>query len=254
MNRIFAIAKYTFRENLRNKIYLVLVIFGITLIFVSLLLSVLGGEQSTRILLDFGLSGIEFFALLMMVFSGVNLILEEVESKSIYLILVRPMPRWYYLLGRYLGLLFAIYASMLAMAIAHALLLLLNGWPPDTNYILSILFSCMKIAIVGSLALFFSLFSTSNISTLVFTFLLWIAGHFTQEIYFLTKKIAFIPARIILRAVYYLIPNLQYFNWHELYGTAFTLNPGIFFYFLYGIGYSCAALCLAFLLFRKKEF
>ena len=176
--KIYSIIKYTVTQNIRNRIYYILVIFAVVLIFVTALFSVLGGEQPTRIILDFGLTSIEFFALLLVIFSGVSLILEEIESKTIYLVLIRPIPKWYYVIGRYLGLLLSVYLSMILMYGMLILILFYKGWAWDINYVYAVLSSFLKIAIVGSLAVFFSLFSTSSMASLVFTFSIWILGHF----------------------------------------------------------------------------
>ncbi|MDI6641314.1 MAG: hypothetical protein QME68_03275, partial [Elusimicrobiota bacterium] len=133
MKQIAAIIKYTIQQNIRNRVYYILLIFAFLLVFVSMLLSVLGGEQPIRIILDFGLSTIEFIALLTMIFSGVSLILEEIESKSIYLILVRPIPKWYYIVGRYFGLLKSVFISMILMYTFHILMLFYKGWQFDLN-------------------------------------------------------------------------------------------------------------------------
>ncbi len=119
MKKILAISRYTFKENIRNKIFYVLVFFALLILSSAVLFSILGGEQEVRLLLDFGLAAIELFALLLTVFASVNLVLEEIENKTIYLILTRPLSRIEYLLGRYLGILFAVYLSIAVMSIGH---------------------------------------------------------------------------------------------------------------------------------------
>src|SRR3989339_1529378 len=209
MKQIFSIIKYTLRQNIRNRVYYILVVFALVMIFVTALLSVLGGEQPVRILLNFGLASIELFGLLLVIFAGVSLLLEEIESKTVYLMLIRPIPKWYYVIGRYLGLLVSVYLAMVVMYAMHFFILLAKGWALDPVYFVSVFSSMVKIAIIGSLAVFFSLFSTSQSSSLIFTFFLWILGHFAQEIKFLTGKIEFTPLKALMKVFYLLIPNLQ---------------------------------------------
>jgi ABC-type transport system involved in multi-copper enzyme maturation permease subunit len=232
-----------------------MVLFGILLLGMSTLMTALSGEEPVRILLDFGLVTIELFALFMTVFTGVNIILEEMNSKTIYLVLARPVPRWYYLIGKYLGLLSSVYASMVIMAVIHVVLLFYKGWIFDPEYILAIFCSGFKIAIIGSLAIFFSLFSTSAVSSLVFTFLMWVLGHFSSEIKFMIDKLTSLVPKLSLTVLYYIIPDLTYFNWRDFLGI---YHPGLFTVLpisvLYGILYSTVFLLLAVVLFNRKEF
>jgi len=253
MKKIFSIATYTLRQNIRNRVYYILVFFAVILIFVYFILSVLGGEESLRIILDFGLATVEFFALLLIIFSGVSLILEEIESKTIYLVLVRPIPKWYYITGRYIGLVLSSYIGMIIMYLIHCAILFYKGWSFDINYLYAVISSFMKIAIIGSLAVFFSLFSTSSASSLVFTFFLWLLGHFTSEIKFLIKKAGTPLLKILLEIFYFIIPNLQYFNWRDFLGSGISSN-WFFIAFFYGVSYSLIFLILSIILFNKKEF
>lgn len=254
MKQIFSIIKYTLRQNIRNRVYYILVVFAIAIIFVTTLLSVLGGDQPVRILLDFGLSSIELFGLLLVIFAGVSLLLEEIESKTVYLMLIRPIPKWYYVIGRYLGLLVSVYLAMVTMYAMHFAMLLIKGWAFNPVYFVSIFSSMVKIAIIGSVAVFFSLFSTSQSSSLVFTFFLWILGHFAQEIKFLTNKLQFAPVKILLKIFYLVIPNLQYFNWRDFIGSGITMSYWFAGAIVYAVIYCLACLMLSIFLFNKKEF
>ncbi|MBU2568105.1 MAG: ABC transporter permease [Elusimicrobia bacterium] len=253
MKRILAISYYTFRQNVRNRVYYVLFIFTLIMVFVSMLLSVLGGEQPMRILLDFGLVSIEFFALLIAIFTSVTTITEEVESKTIYLILIKPIPRWYYILGRYTGILLSVWTSMLLMYAFHFLMLTLQGWHPGPDYLYAVISSSLKIAIISAVAIFFSVFSTSTASSLVFSVFIWIAGHFSTEINFLTGKMEFLPAKYSVKILYYVIPNLQYFNWRDFLSTGVSFFRWMPVAVVYAVAYIGVFMCLSSVLFEKKE-
>ncbi|MBU0952016.1 MAG: ABC transporter permease subunit [Elusimicrobia bacterium] len=254
MKQILSIVKYTLRQNIRNRVYYILVVFAIAIIFVTMLLSVLGGEQPVRILLDFGLASIEFFGLLLVIFAGVSLLLEEIESKTVYLMLIRPIPKWYYVIGRYLGLLVSVYLAMLFMYAMHFGMLMLKGWVFDPLYLIAIFSSMTKIAIIGALAVFFSLFSTSQSSSLIFTIFIWILGHFAQELKFLTAKMQFTPIKVVLKVLYLAIPNLQYFNWKDFIGSGLTISYWFGVSVVYAFAYCAVCLLLSIHLFNKKEF
>lgn len=252
MYSVISIALHTLTENFRNRTYLVSIFFAFVLLAVTMFMGVLGGEQPVRVIVDFGFTTIEFFSVLMVVFTGVSIILDEINNKTIYLVMVRPLPRWRYILGKFFGLIASVYVSMLLMAAMHVVLLLYKGWHFTLQYPVVLFASFIKIAVIGSLAIFFSLFSTSNISSLVFTFFVWILGHFASEIKYLVSKLSLAP-KIIMTIVYYLIPNLSLLNWRDYSGS---VKPDIS--FVYGIIYSvlyCACFLLfSMALFKKKEF
>jgi len=254
MKKIFSIAYYTFVESIRNRIFYILVLFGVVVVGASLLLAALGGQQSQRILLDVGLGAMEFFALLTVVFAAVTLVLEEMESKTIYLVLTRPVSRSVYLTGRFVGLLFAVYCGLALMSVAHLALLLLNGWIFVPRYLVAVALSAGKITVIGSLAVFCSLFSSSAVSSVSFTVFLWVLGHFSEEIRFLGGKAhGFVP-RAFAWAVYYLVPNLQYFNLRDFWGVPGIIGGWIVAVVAYGVLYSAFFLALSLWLFKRKEF
>ncbi len=146
-------------------------------------------------ILDLGLASIESIALLSTIFAAVTLVLQEMESRTLYLILTRPVARAVFVFGRFLGLVAIMTLAYLLMAGAHAVLLALVHVPLDRHYVLSLIFSWEKIVVITAVALLFSLFSTSTASAVTFTFFFWIMGHFSTEILYLARKILPAAAR-----------------------------------------------------------
>ena len=253
MRKILGIARYTFIEILRNKVWYVLVLFSGILILSTLLLGTLGGEQKVRMITDLGLASIETIALLSTVFAAVTLVLEEMESRTLYLILTRPVARTVFVFGRFLGLVAVMTGAYLLMASAHAALLEIVGATLDRSYALSLIFSWEKIVVITSVALVFSLFSTSTASAVTFSFFFWIMGHFSTEILYLANR-GPLPFMVVLcKIFYYIIPNFQTMNIRdippELYNPRWLWAAGG-----YGLAYTGTCLGLTAILFRKKEF
>ncbi len=258
LSRVFSLSRYTFIGSLRSKIFLVLILFGVFLVSASFLLSILGQEQEIRILTDLGLASIEVLALFTAIFLIVNLVLEQIEQKTIYLLLTRSLTRAEYLLGSYLGTIFAVFICVAIMTVLNVSILLLKGWDIQTEgffYFVQVALSFEKIMLISAIGLFFSLFSTSGVVALVFTFFIWICGHFALELRFLADKITSPAIKAVFKVFYFIIPHFQYLNARDLEiifrerlpqmlleGTAYTLL------------YSAAALLLAYASFRKKEF
>jgi len=253
MRKIFGIARYTFIEIFRNKIWYVLILFSAILIVSTLLLSSLGGEQKDRLILDLGLSTIEMISFLSTVFAAVTLVLSEMESRTLYLILTRPVARAIFITGRFLGLIAIMTCAFLLMTAAHAGLLTAIHATPDRHYLLSLVFSWEKIVVITAVALVFSLFSTSAASALTFTCFFWIMGHFSMEILYLARKASQPFLVFVCKIFYYVFPNFEMMNIRdippEVYNPRWLWAAGG-----YGLSYTCVCLVLTALLFRKKEF
>ncbi|MBD3271567.1 MAG: ABC transporter permease subunit, partial [Elusimicrobia bacterium] len=206
-----------------------------------------------RLLFDLGIGSIEFFGLILAVFIAVTLILEEIESRSVYLILSRPLSRSEYLFGRFGGLIATIAISVIGMGLIHISLLLFKGWEFQFKYLFLLVLTIEKIALISSLALFFSLFSTSPASSIVFTLFFWVLGHFSMEMKFLSDRLV-TGFMIIIKTAYYLIPNLQYFNLRDQWALpSFSLDV-IGWATLYATVYILATLALSVILLKRKEF
>ena len=264
LRSIGAIAKTTIIEQIRNRLYLVIWFFGGALLVASMLLGALAPGQKVRVIFDLGLVTLELFGLTTAVFGAVSLVLQETESKTIYLILTRPVSRSTYILGRYVGLIAAVALTMAAMAALHLGVMLFDregfrefayGWPFWGTYPVLLLMVGAKMLVTAAIALFFSLFASSQVSSLVFTGSFWIAGHFGSEIHFLIdRSVHGGVIRNIAKAIFAILPNYQYFNYRDTFtapGASFSSVP---FALIYGLSYTGFLLALSILWFSRKEF
>src|SRR5262245_11815625 len=117
--RAMILALNSLQENLHGRFFLLTAVFGLTTLYLSLLLGLLAADQEVRLILDFGLALIELLGLAGAVYAACTVILREMETKTIYLILTRPVARGEYLLGRFLGIVLSAAASMSLMAVVH---------------------------------------------------------------------------------------------------------------------------------------
>lgn len=252
-----AIAKYSFITIFRNKIFWILVLFGVLVLSASVLFSVLGQEQEIRMLVDLGLASIEILTFIAAVFIMVNLILEEIDSRAIYLILTRSVSKGEYLIGKFAGAMGALFVCFVMMTVAHLAVLLLKGWKFEEAhlYFLSVFMSFEKIILISALTLFFSLFSSSAIAALIFSVFFWILGHFALELRFLSNEVQNGTLKTLFKGIYLLIPHFEYLNARDLW---VLFSEKFARYVVKGTGYTAAytlsLLLLALLVFRKKEF
>lgn len=251
MKNIFPIMRYTVKENIRHKIFYVLVLFAFAIVGSNILFGVLAGDEQVRLLLDMGMVAIELFGLLVAIFVSVSLILEEIEAKTIYLLLSRPIKRTEYILGRYFGMILTVGIGLLIMVAVHLGFLLAIGWENELAYFYSIFGILLKIILISTIALFFSLFSTSAVASIVFTIFFWILGYLGTELKFLSTKIGNIFLKAVIKFFFYVIPNFQYLNFRDRYENIdYLMVVPVTYTLIYSI--VCLVLCA--ILFSRKEF
>jgi len=191
---------------------------------------------------------------LIAVFAAVTLVLEEMESKTLYLMLSRPVARYQFVLGRYFGLLSLLTLTFALMAGAHMLLLRLQHVPIDHWYVLSLAYSWEKIVMIAAIGMAFSLFATSTLSAVSFTFFFWGLGHFSPEMRYLAHKSSQPVVKFLMEVFYYVVPNFQLMNLRDLPPGAIMGHAWLWPAAGYGLCYTVACLAIVVLLFRKKEF
>ena len=206
-----AVALMTFREAVRDRVLYLLLAFALVMIATSRLLALLTVGSEARIVADTGLAAIAFFGVLTGVFLGVSLIAKEIEQRTAYTILARPITRRAFVAGKYLGLLATVLVNATVMSAGFLLLLLWRG-EPILTVLPALWLTGVELAVVTALALFFSSVSTSTILGILFTMGIYVAGHLVWSFHLLAARLGEgWPARAVM-TVYYVIPNLDRFN------------------------------------------
>ncbi len=254
MNVIKAVFDYTLKENLRRRIWLSAALFGLVLLGGGMAASVLAAEERGRLMLDLGLAANEAIGLLLMVYLSAHLVLSEIDSRSVYLILTRPIRRWQYLLGRFLGALAAVAVGMAALGLAHALLLAAFGWGGGGSYALAWTCSLARVALMGSLSLLLSLALTSEAAAMAFAGFFWIMGHFSAELRFVAEKSGSAPIRAAILFFSRAAPDFARLNYRDAWHAGAPAHGWALWAGLYALGYCAACLALAVQLFELKEF
>lgn len=251
---MMAVIQYTLKEHIRHRVYLTVILFGLILLGSGMVISSLAVEEQLRMMINVGLGGIEFLALIAIIFVTVNLVLEEVESRSIYLVLSHPIERWQYIVGRYLGTVLALTLGILMMGALHVSSLFIHSWTWQSFYPVAIVCSIGKIAVVGSLALLISLITTSTASSMTLTGFLWVMGHFSSELGYMADRSANPLVKTAIWVFQHVSPNFSYFNFRDFWQATQT-PPAAWFgwMFIYSVSYVIAALALTSWLFSRKE-
>ncbi|HDI51499.1 hypothetical protein B5M50_01525 [candidate division KSB1 bacterium 4484_219] len=249
----FVIAANTFRETIRNRIMYNILFFAIFVIGVSLLVSDWSIHQQAKILKDFGLAAMSIFGLLIAIFIGIRLIYQEIEKRTIYMLVTKPIARWEIIVGKYLGLILTIAVNVLVMSLClFAVDYLLEGF---VNWELTpaILLIYVEIMVVIALATFFSTFTSPMISALL-TICLFVVGHLSPILKLFLHTHTNTIFKLILQGIYYTVPNLEYFNIRTAVVESLPLPHHFLFYALfYGIGYVGILLLISSFIFRRKD-
>lgn len=224
MKATAAIATNVFRESVRDKVLYNLVLFAILLIGASYLLGQLTAGQDVKIIKDLGLSAISLFGLFIAVFIGIGLVSKEVERRSIYSLLSKPIRRHQLVLGKYVGLTLtlAVNVSIMAAALYVVLGYMSWGFAPevqrawdspalDPALLKAVGLILVELMLVTSIAVFFSTFSTPILSA-AFTFALFIVGHFSSDLRNFQDVVDSPGAARLARGLYWVLPNLAPFD------------------------------------------
>lgn len=170
------IAKNTFRELARNKMLYLILFFGVILIVFSLVLAALSLGQTEKIVSDFGLAMIEMFGLLSVIFIGSQILFKEIEGKTIYLILSKPIARWEFILGKFFGFSLILACIFVFQGILFGAVTWYSGTPWTPLFLAAIAFSYLKLVCLFAIILFFSTFISSLLAILL-TMGVYVIGH-----------------------------------------------------------------------------
>ena len=254
MQSLVVVAGNTFRETIRDKILYNLVFFALLLIGASVLLGTLTIGEQSRIVNDLGLAAINLVAVIIAIFVGIGLVTKEIERRTIYAILARPITRVQFILGKYLGLGFIIVVNIAIMFAMFLATIWLSG-----NTIYGSLFQAVGLILVEALlvmaiAMFFSTFSSSTLSATM-TLGLYVIGHLTSDLKGIAEKSQNQLTESVLTALYYVCPNLELLN---IKGQAAAgVQVSLAYQSLatvYGLFYASLLLAFACVIFQRRDF
>jgi Cu-processing system permease protein len=264
---IATIARNVFRESVRDKVLYSLVFFAVLLIAASYLLGQLTAGQDVKVIKDLGLAAISVFGLLIAVFIGVGLVWKEVEKRSIYSLLSKPITRTQFLLGKYAGLALTLTVNVGVMTAAFYIVLAVMGRmaPPDVvrawaapaadpQMLAAILLIFIELLLVTAIAVFFSTFSSPFLAA-VLTMGLWVIGHFNSDLRNFQAIVSSPVAASLARGLYYVLPDFSAFDVkaQTVWGQHVPA-PYVALTVFYGVVYVSFVLTAAVLIFQRRDF
>jgi len=253
LNRLIAVAANTFRETVRERVLYNLVFFAILMTLSGLLLGELSIRQDEKIIKDIGLAAMDIFGTLIAIFIGVGLVSKEIERRSLYPLLAKPLNRDELFLGKFVGLGFTLLVNLGTMALGLYLTLLLTGRRPEPRLLEAIYPIYLGLLLVTSLALLFSTLTSSTLAA-VCTLALVVTGRFSDVIRNM-KEVAPGAPTWLTEALYYGLPNFRNFDFKDSVAYGDPVPLGVLgFVTLYALAYIGLVLGLGLKVFRSRDF
>ena len=253
--RIAHIAFNTFREAVRDRVLYNLIFFALLLVGASLLVGQISIGIERIVIINLGLTAISLFGVAIAIFIGIGLVSKEIEKKTLYTILSRPVRRWEFIVGKFGGLAWTLVVNTLLMAIGFfaALLYSAGGFSGSDLWLLvAIYFIVLQFMVVTALALLFSAFSSPILSA-VFTLALFVIGTFAEDL----RAFAAMTqgaTRWLATGVAYLVPNFAALNVISSVAHAQPVAGSLVFYnTVYALFYAAAAVSGAVLIFDRRN-
>ncbi|MFQ5543941.1 MAG: ABC transporter permease [Nitrospiria bacterium] len=251
---VLAISVNTYKEAVRNKILYSLIFFALVMMGVSLVLDQATIGQRNKIIKDLGLASINIFGVLIAIVVGINLVYKEIEKRTLYPLLAKPVKRAQFLLGKYLGIAATLGVETCLMSVFLFTLIWLYQGVIDLYLFLAIFMIFIELLVVSAVALFFSSFSSPFLSGM-FAFAVYVIGHLTGYLKQFGLESGNAAMENLTNFFYYFLPNLERLNMKEV---AVYHLPIESIQILLGVLYACLYIAIVMLLatvcFEKRDF
>jgi len=252
--KIGAIAGITFKEAKRDRILYLLFFFAAVAILASRVLAILTVGDRVKIIKDVGLASISIFGVLMAVLIGTSLVYKEIDKKTIFTLLSKPLHRAEFILGKFFGLVLTLFVMILGMSFIFLGIVYVHTFRIEWPMLLAIAYTFLELVLITAVAILFSSFSTPILSSL-FSLAFYLIGHLTWGLKLLMAKLRPGTGRTVARVFYAFLPDLENFNFRTEVVHGLSIPGSLHVYaVVYGICYTAFILGLAILIFRRRDF
>lgn len=269
MNVLWPIAFITFKEGIRNRAIYGISFFAFLLLGANLFMSGMMMRSAGKASIDMALSTVSLSGLLLVLFVGINLIAKDLDKRTIYMVLARPISRAQYILGKFLGLGLLIITAVLFLSVVggFSVFLVNLSYPEYFDRVsfsltaIAVFFTTLMLLLLSALSFLFASFSSTSFITLSLTIIAYIIGQSLNDVKALVDapkafEISISPVMsALVKGAYYLLPNLSFFDIKLQAAHGLAVSPSyIGWVTVYGVVYTTIVISLAAIIFRKKEF
>jgi ABC-type transport system involved in multi-copper enzyme maturation permease subunit len=253
--RIIHIASNTFREAVRDRVLYNLIAFAVLISAAAIFVGQISIEIERLVVVNLGLTAVSLFGVVIAIFIGIGLVSKEIEKRTLYTVLSRPVRRWEFIVGKFFGLAGTLVVNTFFMGIGvfGALLYVTHKFSGgDARILIALYFIILQFLIICALALLFSSFSSPLLSA-IFAFSLFVIGSFADDL----RGVATLThglGRWIATGLAYLVPNFSALNvisavaHQQAIGLQLILQNT-----LYALFYAAMALSGAVLIFERRN-
>jgi len=252
--KIFTFAMNTFKEAVRDKTILLVGIIGFVFLAVSKIFVPISVGEAFKIINDFGLALVEIFSLIIIIFIGTRILYDEIERKTIYNIISKPVKRWEFLTGKLVGLTILILTIQIILYIFFLLFQKLYLHMFILKFLSGLYFLFFEMFLLNGVAIFFSTFATP-ITAGIFTFLIYFIGNTSVYLKELVSMVKIPSLNFIVNILYYILPNFSIMNIKGNLVYNLPLSPSLYlFTAAYSILYVIILLTFSSIIFDRREF
>ncbi|MCX8082393.1 MAG: ABC transporter permease [bacterium] len=253
MKKVWTIALNTFHESLRKKTFYILLVVALVVIGASRFFSFLAAEDEIKMIKDVSFSTIEFFGALIAIFTALVAVSGEIEKRTIYTLLSKPITRSNFVVGKLIGQSLIILLNVILMSIFFIILLLIKKSPPDIETFKTVFLIFIELVLIGSITLTVATFATDAFN-IIFSFFLYIVGHLISYGKSLLERVENIVLKGLGEMLYTVIPNYENFNIKDKVVVGVPVSwQYVGQTFLYGIIYIAIVVLIGIYFFNKRE-
>jgi len=253
MKKAWVIALNTFQESLRKKTFYILLVVALVVIGASRFFSFLAAEDEIKMIKDVSFSTIEFFGALIAIFTALAAVSGEIEKRTIYPLLSKPITRSNFIIGKLIGQSLIILLNVVLMSIFFIVLLFIKKSPPNIETFKTIFLIFIELVLIGSITLAVATFATDAFN-LIFSFFLYIVGHLISYGKSLLERVENMVLKGLGEMLYTVIPNYENFNIKDKVVVGVNVSwQYVGQTLLYGIIYIAIAVLIGVYFFNKRE-
>lgn len=252
MKNVLNIARNTFKEAIRDKILLAIIAFSLLFLLSTILFGSISLGEDIKVIKDLGLAGIYIFSLIITIFLGTSLIYKEIEKRTLYIVLSKPVSRTQFIVGKFLGLWLSTIFSVAIMTVVYLLTVYAKSKSIDLLALWSILLQLFELALFIGIAILFSTITTPLAGTIYSIIILYI-GHSVEILKKSAEKSGTV-AKLFSNTAYYILPNLEKFNIRNSIVHGVVPNSSEIIYpIIYSTAYVIILLWISVLALNKQE-
>jgi ABC-type transport system involved in multi-copper enzyme maturation permease subunit len=257
LGRTLVVSSNVFREVIRDRVLYLIGFFAVAFIAVSSLIPAVAAGNEDKIIIDVGLAAINLLGLVITVFVGTSLVNKEIEKRTVYVLIAKPVSRAEFIVGKHWGLSAVLAVLIAAMTAIFVAILSAKQIPyPIGSLLLTAVFQFLELSLIAGIAILFGVF-TSSLLAMMLTVAVYLMGNFSRDLVTLGNLAENPGIRQMTQNLYLVLPDLSRFNLKNeaIYGMSLLPQPlDLLGSAVYGLVWTGLVLAIAIVIFSRREF